>query len=190
MSASLQAMTLDMFLAWEERQEGRYEFDGIRPAAMTGGTRSHAAIQANLITALRNRLRGTRCQAFGSELKIVADGSVRYPDAFITCTPGRGTAMVAADPVAVFEIVSASSGATDRIIKNIEYRNTATIQRYVILEQTHIGAQVFTRSGDDWAGRPQGAGSVLHLPEAGIAVPLDELYQDVDLDPDGDSGPA
>ena len=37
-------MTLESFLAWEERQELRYEFDGFRPIAMTGGTYSHAQI--------------------------------------------------------------------------------------------------------------------------------------------------
>ncbi len=31
-------MTLPQFLAWEERQEGRYEFDGFRPVARAGGT--------------------------------------------------------------------------------------------------------------------------------------------------------
>ena len=31
-------MTLEAFLAWEERQELRYEFDGFQPIAMTGGT--------------------------------------------------------------------------------------------------------------------------------------------------------
>ena len=31
-------MTLEAFLAWEERQELRYEFDGFQPVAMTGGT--------------------------------------------------------------------------------------------------------------------------------------------------------
>ena len=29
-------MTLSEFLAWEERQELRHEFDGFRPVAMTG----------------------------------------------------------------------------------------------------------------------------------------------------------
>ena len=38
-------MTLESFLAWEERQELRYEFDGFRPIAMTGGTYAHARIQ-------------------------------------------------------------------------------------------------------------------------------------------------
>ena len=37
-------MTLEQFLRWEERQELRYEFDGIRPIAMTGGTKAHSLI--------------------------------------------------------------------------------------------------------------------------------------------------
>ncbi len=30
--------TLLAFLAWEERQEARWEFDGAQPCAMVGGT--------------------------------------------------------------------------------------------------------------------------------------------------------
>lgn len=40
-------MTLAEFLEWEERQELRYEFDGVGPVAMIGGTFAHAAIQRN-----------------------------------------------------------------------------------------------------------------------------------------------
>ena len=38
-------MSLAEFLEWEERQELRYEFDGIEPVAMTGGSVGHATIQ-------------------------------------------------------------------------------------------------------------------------------------------------
>ncbi len=31
-------MSVEEFLAWEERQELRHEFDGIQPVAMVGGT--------------------------------------------------------------------------------------------------------------------------------------------------------
>ena len=31
-------MTMEAFLAWEEGQELRWEFDGFAPTAMTGGT--------------------------------------------------------------------------------------------------------------------------------------------------------
>ena len=35
-------MTLAEFLEWEERQPLRYEFDGVGPVAMTGGTYGHS----------------------------------------------------------------------------------------------------------------------------------------------------
>jgi hypothetical protein len=41
-------MTLAEFLAWEERQDLRYEFDGSQPVAMTGGTVDHEAIGGTL----------------------------------------------------------------------------------------------------------------------------------------------
>ena len=63
-------MSLAEFLEWEERQELRYEFDGVEPSAMTGGSLRHAAIQRNLAMAIGNRLRGKPCQFFGSDLKI------------------------------------------------------------------------------------------------------------------------
>jgi hypothetical protein len=37
MSVALKPTAIEEFLAWEERQEGRYEFDRFRPVAMTGG---------------------------------------------------------------------------------------------------------------------------------------------------------
>ncbi len=41
-------MTLQDFLAWKEKQSLRFEFDGFKPIAITGGTAAHAAIRRNL----------------------------------------------------------------------------------------------------------------------------------------------
>ena len=40
--------TAKQFLAWAARQEERYEFDGQRPVAMTGGTARHNRITTNI----------------------------------------------------------------------------------------------------------------------------------------------
>ncbi|MGH7040688.1 MAG: Uma2 family endonuclease [Acetobacteraceae bacterium] len=172
-------MSLDAFLAWENRQEFRYEFDGFAPLAMTGGTVEHATIQRNLVTALTNRLRGRPCQAFGSELKIAVAGSIRYPDAFIVCTPIMPGSLVVEDPVVIFEILSPSTAATDRIVKNREYRATPSVQRYILLEQIRPAATVFTRDGTDWIGRILDADAGLAMPEIGIELPLAELYEGI-----------
>ena len=172
-------MDRDAFLAWENRQELRYEFDGFAPVAMTGRTVEHAIIQRNLITALTNRLRGKPCQAFGSELKILVDGSIRYPDAFVACAPIARGSLVVADPVVIFEILSPATAAIDRIVKNREYRATPSVQRYVLLEQIRSAATVFTREGTDWIGRISDADAMLALPEIGIDLPLAELYEGI-----------
>ncbi len=52
MSASLKPLTLGEFLDWERSQELRYEFDGIQPVAMTGGSRLHSRIGTRVVTAL------------------------------------------------------------------------------------------------------------------------------------------
>jgi len=72
-------MTVESFLAWEERQELRYEFDGIRPVGMADGTYAHAQIQFGLAQALVSRLRGKPCRAVGSELKVRTGGGTRHP---------------------------------------------------------------------------------------------------------------
>lgn len=172
-------MDLDAFLAWENRQELRFEFDGFVPVAMTGGTFAHAAIQRNLLTALTNRLRGSSCQAIGSELKILVAGSIRYPDAFVVCSPIARDALVATDPVVIFEILSPATALTDRIVKNREYRASPSVQRYVLLEQARPAATVFTREGADWLGRLYDADSELAMPEIGVTVPPAELYDGI-----------
>ena len=45
-----QPMSVAEFLAWEERQELRWEFDGFQPVAMTGGTAAHEVIGGNIRT--------------------------------------------------------------------------------------------------------------------------------------------
>jgi Uma2 family endonuclease len=176
-----QPMSLAEFLAWEERQELRYEFDGFQPVAMTGGTAGHDEITSNLRERLKSRLSGTPCRPFGPNVKIIAAGKVRYPDVLVTCSPVTSNATVIDHPMAVFEVVSHDDQRTDRIEKVQDYRATPSIQRYVVLEQNYIGATVFARKGEDWIATTLAEGDTLQLPEIGIELPLDECYAGLDL---------
>ena len=190
MSAVTKPMTLEAFLDWESRQELKYEFDGFQPVAMTGGTAAHARVQFNLLGLLFARLRGHRCQGYGSELKIQVAGRIRYPDAFIVCTSVEFGATVVHDPVVMFEILSPSTSDIDHFEKNLEYRDTPSIQRYVILEQSRAGATVFSRDGEDWVGHVLTGDDGLELPEVGIALSLAELYEGVTFPPPPGDAPT
>jgi Uma2 family endonuclease len=182
-------MSLAEFLAWEARQELRYEFDGFRPVAMTGGTVAHDQITFNLRRELDRRLAGTPCRPFGPNVKILAAGKVRYPDGAVTCTPIDPAATVIDNPVVVFEVVSHDNARIDRIEKVRDYQATPSIRRYVILEQKSIGATVLARKGDDWTATTLIEGDTLALPEIGIELPLIERYAGLDLprNPDGEA---
>lgn len=184
MSNALQRpVSVEAFLDWERRQELRYEFDGLRAVAMTGGTVEHSVIGTNLVRALEDRLRGKPCRAVRGDLKVLVAGRVRYPDATVTCSPVPRGSDVIPEPVVVFEIVSRGTAVTDRVAKNSEYRATPCIQRYVMPEQTRMAATVFERAGDDWVGRLVTGETTLPMPELGIDLPLAALYAGVEFPP-------
>jgi Uma2 family endonuclease len=193
MSASLKPMTLDAFLAWEERQEIKYEFDGVRPIAMVGGTAAHAILQRNLAASLTSRLRGSPCAFFGSDMKIEIHGKIRYSDGFVICSPVHPRATRVTTPVVVFEVLSRRTMGTDMIVKNQEYPSLPSVRRYVMLAQDRIAASVYAREGEDWLGRPRKDGDILAMPEIGIELPFAELYEGIDFsaladDEDDDDG--
>jgi Uma2 family endonuclease len=184
-------MTLAEFLEWEERQPLRYEFDGIGPVAMTGGTAGHSTVQGNLALAVGGRLRSKSCRFYGSDLKFqVAEGHVRYPDGMVLCSPVDRTATIVHDPVVVFEVLSPSTTHSDRIVKAREYQATPSVRRYVMLEQDGVSATVYARSGETWTHEILVADSVLSLPEIGVELPLAELYEGIVFEAEQETDPT
>jgi len=177
-------MTREEFFDWVQAQDTRYEFDGFAPVAMTGGNINHSQITQNILFSLRARLRGSPCRPLGPDVGLATVGdAVRYPDALVTCDKVRGLALTVSGAVVVFEVVSPTSGRTDRIVKLREYRAVPTIRCYVILEHNSVGLTVLTRQreDEDWTARALTSEDTLQLPEIGIEIPVAELYEDVDL---------
>ena len=176
-------ITLQEFLAWEERQELRYEFDGHKAVAMVGGTEAHELIAANVIFELKLRLRGGPCRAYGGGMKIEVAGRIRYPDVLVVCSPVQADRKLILDPVVVFEIESESTAMVDQMVKNDEYRATPSISRYVMLSQRSIAANIFTRVDEAWVGSlVTDSTAILAMPEIGIEVPLLALYDGLQFD--------
>ncbi len=175
-------MTMAEFLEWEEQQEERYEFDGHHVVTWTGGTVGHSMICTNFTTALATRLRGKPCRVFGSRLKIEVAGSIRYPDAFVTCSPVAPAATVVKQPVIVFEVLSPCTAAIDFTEKHDEYRDTPSIIQYVLLRQDRVHATVFPRVDNIWSRGVLAIGETLVLGEIGVEIPMAELYEDLVFD--------
>ena len=177
-------MTRQEFFIWAEGQDGRYEFDGERPVAMTGGTGNHARITGNIHFQLKLGLGDGPCEALAADAGVATvDEKIRYPDGLVTCTGFDGRDRLVPSPLIVFEVISASSARMDRVVKVDEYHAVSSIRRYIIVEQTYVGLGVLWRQAGDepWRILTLREGDVLKLPEVGIEIPVDTLYARVNF---------
>ncbi len=174
-------MTAAEFLAWEAKQELKWEFDGFQPVAMNGVTVAHSIIQGNLTTMLNIRLRGNPCRPYGPDLKVEIGPKYRYPDAFVSCTPADRSATFAAEPVVIFEVLSESTAVTDRTTKLMEYRSLPSLKRYVLLEQGAALATIIMRSDTGWGIEVLDVNGTISMPEIGVEIAMTDLYDGLEF---------
>ncbi len=175
MSASIRPLSLDEFLVWERAQSLRYEFDGIQPIAMDGGSLHHERLIARIITAAGTRLTPP-CEVFGSGLKVEGLARIRYPDVTIACANIDDTSDIIW-PTVTFEVLSPSSSLTDRRVKAVEYRSVDSVRVYVVASQDAPELTVMRRSAGWVPEELAGVAAVLRLPEVGVEIGLAELYR-------------
>jgi Uma2 family endonuclease len=186
--------TWEAYLDWEVCQAIRYELVDGQVYAMGGGTAEHDTIGNNLRAALHAQMRGKLCRVQGPDLKVRAGQDGRYPDALVDCGPRVPGALYAQEPVAVFEVLSKSTGWIDQSLKLRDYDATPTIRTYVLISQDEQRAMVYLRDADGRLGIQsavllEGAGASIEIPEFRLSLPFSVLYEGLDFPPDQVSVP-
>ena len=168
--------TIDAFLAWEDRQEAKYEFDGQRVIPMTGGSIAHQRILGNLWMALLALCGGGPMMPL-MEMRLRIGTRVRYPNVVVCAGPLDQATRTLTDAVAIFEVLSDDTATTDRVDKLLDYAEVPSLRCYVLLEQTAVAATLFRReAGGVWTASAHTAGA-LELPGIDVAVELAEAYR-------------
>ena len=181
-SAAEKLMSLEEFLAWEREQPERHEFDGFVVTAMTGGSLDHSTIASNFDRAISAQLRGSGCRAFRGDAKVIANGTVRYPDLSVTCSPATGRDDTVPDPVLIIEVLSPSTEHVDRGRKKFDYFATPSVRQYVIVEQNERLVDLYSRADAGWINEVIVGDATLNLSSVGVELPLDAIYEDTELD--------
>jgi Uma2 family endonuclease len=168
--------TTETFLAWEDRQEGKHEFDGQHVIPMAGGSVAHQEIVFNL-RVLLGRLLAERSFRVAHVMRLRIGARIRYPDVLVFAGPLDQTTRTLTDAVAIFEVLSDDTATTDRVEKLIDYAAVPSLRCYVLLEQTTVAATLFQREpGGAWIASAHTEGALV-LPGLDITLPLAELYQ-------------
>ena len=173
-------MTSEDFLAWEIRQEERYEFVDGRIVAMSGANLGHQQIAGNALLALRSRLRGGPCRAL-HDLKIrIPGGSWRYADVGVDCGPPDPKALFAGEPRLTLEVESPSTTFLEEADRLEDYQSVPSIAHVLILAQNKPRARLYTRAGAGWTHADViGLEHSVPLSALGIELPMAELFEGV-----------
>lgn len=175
--------TLAEFLEWERRQPTRHELIGGEIVAMTGARAGHVRMVGRLMEHLGRRLRGSPCEAFSNDLRIVVPlGDSHYPDILVVCGDARPRDeddQVELATIAI-EVSSPSTWRYDAQRKRWGYLSVPTMEHYLLIDPAEIGAQVVPRD----EARPYrgtlllGQDDMLELLAIGFSVRLGDLYVD------------
>jgi Uma2 family endonuclease len=181
--------TTETFLAWEDRQEGKHEFDGNQVVPMTGGSVAHQEIVFNLRVLLGRLLAGTPLRAL-QEMRLRVGQRIRYPDVLVCAGPVDQALRTLDDAVVLFEVLSDDTAATDRVAKLIDYAAVPSLHYYIMLEQASRAAIICKRvAAGAWTTQAH-TEHAIELPELALVLPLDDIYQGLSLPPHPSGPPA
>lgn len=147
---------------------------------MAGGTERHAAIQLNIASWLRQKLRGTGCRAYGSDMATEThDSSIRYPDVSVFCgdRQGGGQAKSFNDPRVLIEILSAGTARTDLRVKLDEYKALDSVDTIVFVDTAVERVRIVQRTAvHGWSDVAHDAPIDVALPSLDVTIPHDEIF--------------
>lgn len=173
-------LTAEEFLEIEFPSDTKAELDNGVIRMMAGGTVKHAEVQANLLSLLRTKLRGSGCKPFGPDLGVkTSEIAIRYPDVTVLCgdRSGDGDAKAVEDPRAVVEVLSPSTRAMDLGTKLLEYRAISSLTTVLFVDPATETVRLIERTGPGaWTDQDFAPGHDVPLADLGINLPHSEIF--------------
>lgn len=147
-------MTSPEYLEWERCQENKHEYLNGDIVAMTGASRKHNLITANLLAGLHLQLRNKPCEIYSSDMrvKISSTGLYTYPDIVVAGgEPQFEDAILDTllNPIVIVEVLSHSTENYDRGKKFSHYRSLLSLQEYLLVAQDQFQVEHYIRQPDE-----------------------------------------
>lgn len=146
-------LTAEEYLEQERVAEFKSEYVNGDVTAMAGGSSNHDEIATNIISSLKQQLKGRPCRVFSSDFKVRIDkaNGFRYPDVSGLCGPilyHDKTRDAYCNPAVIFEVLSPSTESFDRGEKFRLYRLLDSLFEYILVRQDRVEVEVWTRGAD------------------------------------------
>jgi Uma2 family endonuclease len=181
-------VTPEEYLAYERRAEYKNEYIGGEIFAMTGASRRHNLITANVISLFWQQLRDKPCEVYPSDMRvrIPAANVYTYPDCVVVCGEPQfedAELDTLLNPTLIVEVLSKSTAAYDRRAKFGYYRTLDSLAEYILISQNEYHVAQHVRRADgrwlltDYRSRED----TISLESVNCSLPLDDVYDRVVL---------
>lgn len=183
----IELLSVEDYLAQEERAEVRHEYLGGYLYAMAGASTAHNRIAGALHGLLYNQLRGKPCEPFNSDMKVRLRRAKHtwfyYPDCMVVCEPNSPEDPFQDRPVVIAEVLSEATRRTDEGEKREAYLTIPTLTSYLLIETDRPRVVVHGRTDDGFVAHVyEGLDAVVPLPSIEVTLPLGEVYERIVFD--------
>ena len=154
---------------------------------MSGASFTHNFITGDIFGELRAQLRGRRCKAATSDMrvKVSKTGSYFYPDVVVFCGVPQAEdnqSDTLLNPTVIVEVLSPSTEARDRGEKFWHYQQLASLQEYILVSQDEVYVEHYFREGPHWLRTEfRELEDRMPLPSIECELSLRDIYNSVDL---------
>jgi len=178
-------VTPEEYLELERKAEHKSEYYNGEIFAMAGASRRHNAIAMQLYGLIGPHLRGKKCRAYPSDMRVLVPGGLyTYPDLSATCEEGRfadSQVDTLLNPSLIIEILSHSTERYDRGTKVKLYRAMPSVNEILLISQDEFDVDLYRRQDDaTWTViNAIGLEGSIELTSIGYTLQLRELYENV-----------
>src|SRR5574337_677772 len=147
------------YFEWEAGRDDKHEYLAGEVFAMVGARQEHVVVAGAMFARFREHLRGTRCRAYVSDMKleIAAADAVFYPDVMVSCDDA------------------------DRRAKFAAYRAIERLRDYLLVDIDARRLELYTRQSDGWLMRETTpAQPWVELGSIGLKLTRDDAFGDLD----------
>lgn len=181
-------MSVEEYIAFEERAEVRHEFINGNLIPMPGTTLIHNLICTNIMLTLRilfKQLGMDSHYVFQENVKvqIASERDYTYPDIVVTNDSGDlKSRYILKHPLVIFEVLSKTSRAEDSSDKFIRYKNIESLQNYILVDSEKKVVEVRVKGADGtWEATSFVEADVqFPVPVLGVELVFEDVYEGVE----------
>jgi Uma2 family endonuclease len=173
-------MSITEYLESEMHSEVRHEYRNGYVRGMAGASKNHERVALSLAAALLAHLKGSPCEVFKSDMKVLVDVDEQqaffYPDLVVGCDPADDEAFYLRHPKLIIEVLSVDE-FRDRVEKRLIYQRLPSLEEYAVVSQDPAKPEItIFRRADAWEpGAVHRSGS-FELRSIGFHGRVEDLY--------------